>query len=136
MLVIAVGGFLLYWINRDSSPIVQDSETEILKEESRESLRNGECSDSELAEMKDNVTKYVDTASEEKSLKDIADCYVQREEYENAKTAFENLQQFYINEGNEAFANSTGEVVKNIDLYITTPIESQEEVDNGEPLAN
>ena len=136
LVLLVVGGFLLYWTNRSSEPVEQDVETEILSDNARQSLENGSCSDSQLAEIDNNVAQYVGTSSEEKSLRDKADCYLQRQEYENAKTAFEQLQQFYNEEGNTEYANSTAEVIKNIDFYITTPLESQEEVDTGEPLAN
>lgn len=142
-LLVITGALTVYVIlfndsekNEDQVAIIQDSETEIIPEQSRESLENGSCSDEDLAIIIENKQKYVKTASEEKSLKDIADCYVLRRDYDNAKNAFAELERFYRQVGDIASADSTAGVIRSIETITNLPEQVPEEVESDEPLAN
>lgn len=128
-------GFRLYQ-SRQDSVVVQDTETEILPSQTRESLKNGKCSDDDLAKIKLNVEEFTGKSGEVKSLTDLANCYTLRNEYDNALGAYKSLEQIYTESGNTAAAASTQSIIVNIEQFVTLPKESPAEIDSNEPLAN
>ncbi len=138
VLVILTIGAVIAWlvISNDNQTTIQDSQTDIISEEARAELETGGCNDDNLNVVLENVEKLKGTESEEKSLQDLANCYILRKDYENAVQTYGALQDYYKSTGNEEAAISTEQVKNSIENFKTLPEETLKEAETGEPLAN
>jgi hypothetical protein len=139
--LVAVGALvvvvlLLLYLLISNSTENNTKDTEILKEETRTSVQLGNCSNEELLEIQSNTQNYAETLAEETALKDLANCHVFRNEYNEAVNVYKTLEALYADNEDAVAAESTRMVIANIEATIALPSESPEEVETDEPLAN